>query len=356
MSAPVTEHGVPVALAPRASIRRLTNMLRAPGRRAPTRSLTVGVPASPALSSFSLDNDYFTNSPPETDVRYLFCAPEEYGKEMNFSGSSNRGALPPSIASRKYRRASVDLADCTRVPNRGRSRQDDLDPDWRWGERTKLRPLSPSEWTGHARSASVGTDMTPLDSPPSPSTPRPRSTMHPKPGGDLDASCNNSPSPTRTLSEFADTEPLTKSSRRPRSASDPHSYPGTAFRVPSHAGTQEQPSTPLFSAPRRTPMPEDVYFTAAGRRESRIYIPPRMAPPPISPMRGHHAHSSSDSIFQHPAAWAKQTSRPFETAVESRTTPVEGDNTPVCRREEMWSGEWNRDNIHEVIRELRSLR
>ncbi|KAF8150438.1 hypothetical protein K438DRAFT_1865403, partial [Mycena galopus ATCC 62051] len=112
-------------------------------------------------------------------------------------------------------------------------------------------------------------------------------------------------------------------------------------------------------------MPDDVYFTAAGRRESRIYSAPTYVPP--SPMRRGHAHTSSEPLFpandqRPPSRYDTRnggkkeptSGRPFEDLTRAET-PSEGYSTPVSRKEEMWSGDWNRDDIQDVIRGLRSL-
>lgn len=288
----------------------------------------------------------------------------------------------------------------------------------KWGERAKLQPLSPSEWIGSnvlAKKAFLGgarvspvesenrsplnTSSSSSSSSSSPVTPRPRpisANNHPwaKPGGDLDAVSGSDAIP-----EVPEAELLTEYRRRPRSASEPRSFLASPIETFRHSGTV--PSTPteyiipipdLDSGPKSSQtisppprqsslssqMPDDVYFTAAGRRESRMYISPDAGPnyiPPSSPMRRGHAHSSSVPLAVIPAdpnqkspamryaTWSGSkkeptSGRPFENLMrgEEVVPPVGGDSTPVSRKEEMWSGNWNRDDIQDVIRELRSLK
>ncbi|KAJ6593379.1 hypothetical protein B0H19DRAFT_18879 [Mycena capillaripes] len=286
----------------------------------------------------------------------------------------------------------------------------------RWVERAKLQPLSPSEWIGSNVSAKKmflgvaelspveSENCSPLSSASSPATPRPRPVSEiTKPGGDFDTTLHASRS--HTITEIPESELLTESRQRPRprSASEPRSFLGlgAVIDTPKHAGTV--PSTPtayIFTVPAidsipkpsspkqtisppprqssfpSTPMPEDVYFTAAGRRESRMYISPDAAPNyvpavPLSPpaRRVQHAHSNSEPVLltesspaTRYATWngAKSkreptSGRPFEDATQE-TVPRDGDSTPVARKEELWSGNWNREDIQDVIRELRSLK
>ncbi|KAJ6589965.1 hypothetical protein DFH09DRAFT_219762 [Mycena vulgaris] len=339
--------------------------------------------------------------------------------------------LPPTTPSRKPQRSTVEFADSTWPMDKGYRTQlqriitadkdrgfthtdtSSLRAAGKWGERAKLQPLSPSEWIGSNVQAKKGflgvgqlspvesENRSPLDassSSPSPATPRPRpiseiNRPYSKAGGDLDTPHNGR---SRTISIIPDVELLTEHRRRPRSASEPRSFLGTPLEM-RHTGTV--PSTPtgyihpvsiVDSSPMSTPvqpisppphnpslhspMPEDVYFTAAGRRESRMYISPD-APPdhvPLAPIRG-HAYSSSNPVFptesdtntssstSRYSTWSgskpkESSTRPFADTVTRGATPLSGDNTPVSRKEEMWSGEWNRDDIQDVIRELRSLK
>jgi len=124
--------------------------------------------------------------------------------------------------------------------------------------------------------------------------------------------------------------------------------------------------------PEERPMPEDVYFTAAGRRESRMYISPYAVPDqvPLAPLRRGHSYSSSEPVFpvkldgsSTSGTWAgskirrDSSGRPFEdaTALGPISLPDE-DSTPVLRKEKSWSGKWNRDDIQDVIHELRLLK
>jgi hypothetical protein len=119
-------------------------------------------------------------------------------------------------------------------------------------------------------------------------------------------------------------------------------------------------------------MPDDVYFTAAGRRESRMYISPDAGPNyvPPAPMRRAHAHSNSEPVLlpveldqgapaSRPTTWKGRkeptSGRPFEDRTREETR-ADGDSTPVSRKEDMWSGTWNREDIQDVIRELRELK
>ncbi|KAJ7772034.1 hypothetical protein DFH07DRAFT_803476 [Mycena maculata] len=285
--------------------------------------------------------------------------------------------------------------------------QDGRFPD---SERAKLQPISPSEWIGanvQAKKMFLGAgrlspveseNRSPLDtssSISSPATPRPWSYSvmgHSKPGGDLDTPMYVSRSPT--IAETPDAE-LTEHRRRPRSASEPRSFLVPFIEVPRHAGTvpptpteylvpvaeteSDGPKSFSISAvslpPRKSshhnPMPEDVYFTAAGRRESRIYIPPDAAPNSVSLSPRGHAYSSSDPVFSaelggppaRHATWSgsrkkePSSARPFaDVHLPGMASSADEDNTPVSRKEELWSGEWNRDDIQEVIKELRSLK
>lgn len=284
----------------------------------------------------------------------------------------------------------------------------------KWGERVQLQPLSPSEWIGsnvHAKRVFVGSGVSklspvesenrsPLDgssseSSSSPATPRPRpiseiSRPHSKPGDDLDTPLYTSRS--ETITEVPDPEPLTEYRRRPRSASEPRSFLATPIEARRRAGTvpftpteyilpdvDPDPTSgssqtlhpPPHNSSLRSPMPQDVYFTAAGRRESRMYISPDAAPNHV-PLSPRHAHSNSEPGFPTElanysstsesvryATWngLKKSGRPFEDAIRRGAMLVaDGDSTPVSRKEELWSGEWNRGDIQEVIKELRSLK
>ncbi|KAJ7655725.1 hypothetical protein DFH06DRAFT_1200854 [Mycena polygramma] len=200
------------------------------------------------------------------------------------------------------------------------------------------------------------------------------------------------------MTEIPEFEPLTEHRRRARSLSEPRSFLGSAVELSPHAETV--PSTPteyIFAAddlnsrprssqtisppPRQSSlvpspnirMPEDVYFTAAGRRESRMYISPDAAPNfvpavPQAPMRRGHTHSNSEPVLldrptpaMRHATWsgAKKeptSGRPFEDVLREEASSGEKDNTPVSRKEDMWSGNWNRDDIQDVIQGLRLLK
>ncbi|KAJ7270073.1 hypothetical protein B0H12DRAFT_823776 [Mycena haematopus] len=271
--------------------------------------------------------------------------------------------------------------------------------------RTKLQPLSPSEWLGskvQAETAFGGVSpRSPLESgnrrpfpaslSSSPATPRPSETnpLYAKlEGSDLDIPRRR----RHTTPEIPDSELLTETRRRPRSASEPRSFlsMGSAMRhtgtvastlteyilsIPPELDTGPKSSQTILPPPRQSSlpspvtMPDDVYFTAAGRRESRMYYRPDIAPNYVSasPMRRGHTHSSSEPVLsqvdadQRPlsryATWTRKKSdptsgRPFEDLIRA-ATPVGGDSTPVSSD---WSGNWNRDDIQDVIRELRSLK
>ncbi|KAJ7496823.1 hypothetical protein FB451DRAFT_204251 [Mycena latifolia] len=341
----------------------------------------------------------------------------------------------PILPSRKSHRSSLEFASPTRIMNRGYRTPPPsqriiiadkaggfIDTDTsslraagKWGERAKLQPLSPSEWIGsnvHAKKMFLGVsplspveteNRSPLDassSSSSPATPRPRpiseiNGSYSKPGGDRDTPLQSSRS--HPITEVPDLELLTEYRRRPRSASEPRSFLGTPLEVARHAGTvpstpteyilrmpdaepgpMSTSSQPMAPPPRNSslasPMPKDVYFTAAGRRESRMYISPDAAPDrvPLSPMHRGHAYSSSEPVFPTEpdngsstptryGPWSgskprEPSGRPFEDAVARGVSPSDGDSTPVLRKEELWSGEWNRDDIQDVIKELRSLK
>ncbi|KAJ7188789.1 hypothetical protein C8R46DRAFT_30146 [Mycena filopes] len=289
----------------------------------------------------------------------------------------------------------------------------DLRTTGKWAERGTLRPLSPSEWIGAnvlAKKAFIGsTPVSPVESEnlsplvaasspstSSPATPRPLSVYANMKPGDLDPPLHTSHS--YTLPEHRETTTLlTEHRRRPRSASEPRSFLRSPITLPRHHGTV--PSTPteyilavpaldsgprssastvtILPPPRRSslpspsPMPDDVYFTAAGRPESRMYISPDAAPnylPPASaaaPTRARHAHTNSEPMLfadasapmasRHFPQKSEPSGRPFEDST-SRTDNKEGGSTPVARKEDMWSGNWNREDIQDVIRALRSLK
>ncbi|KAJ7169163.1 hypothetical protein C8R43DRAFT_1121049 [Mycena crocata] len=390
---------------------------------------SLGSPTSSTFSASASEGHGDTVAP----ARY--ATPE---LELDNVPAELKRAVPPSSrtmssSSRESQASPVEMTDHTWAANRGyRIRPQRIiiaDMDDRFndsetislhtGERGKLQPLSPSEWIGsnvHAKRAAFlnVSQLSPVESESrspsdassssaSPATPRPRprpvsesNRLYLKPGGDLDTPLCTSRS--ETIPEGADPELLTEHRRRHRSASEPRSFLGTPVDVRRHAGTE--PSTPTeyivtvpdvdsgpkssssqtISPPPRqsslnSPMPDDVYFTAAGRRESRMYISPDTAHNhfPVSPMQRGHAYSSSDPVLPVDlqsytsarfATWSgnkkrepTSSGRPFEDPPTRGTTPSsDGDSTPVSRREDLWSGEWNRDDIQDVIRELRSLK
>ncbi|KAJ7503060.1 hypothetical protein B0H11DRAFT_2223157 [Mycena galericulata] len=380
---------------------------------------------SPTFSTFSASEERGSNHTSLIPVKH----PVQYASS---DLTSDRGELdtlaaaPSPVALRKARRSSVDLGDYTRAVNKAHRirpprilisdkdggflevENSDIASAGQWSERAKLQPLSPSEWIGANVQAKkvLGLDQaspigsenrSPLDAPSSsssPVTPRPRphsvfNRPFSKQGGGLTIS-------PYTITECSELEPLTEQHRRTRSVSEPRSFLGTTTQDDvRHAGTV--PATPteyifpvrdvgigleftssptIFPPPRnssfRSAMPEDVYYTAAGRRESRIYITPDAAPNsvPFSPVRG-HAYSSSDPVFHVPlnaqsssgrfatrnSSKRKEASsaRPFEDVSSPGAIP-DGGSTPVLRKEEDWAGEWNRDDIRDVIRELRYLK
>ncbi|KAF7297958.1 hypothetical protein HMN09_01016700 [Mycena chlorophos] len=183
---------------------------------------------------------------------------------------------------------------------------------------------------------------------------------------------------------YASTAPATPTSgfiitEKSASASLPPPLPPASTSTPSRRSSMNSPS-PSPNTPR--PPSDDVYFTAAGRRESRLYANangPNMDPP----TRPVHTHSNSEPkippatppVDQDPTRYATWNSyrkraatvttgnrpaaaRPFEDSVQGDADVMYlyTDNTPVSRKEQMWSGEWNRGSIHEVIQELRELR
>lgn len=275
-----------------------------------------------------------------------------------------------------------------------------------WAERGKLQPLSPSEWIGAnvlAKKAFLGVTHSAMDSenrrpsaasscPSSPVTPRPlpiSAYANLKPGWDLDPPLRTGLSDT---TEYRVPAVLTSYHRRPRSASEPRSFlrpridesrhPGTVPSTPTQyilavpaldSGLKSSassvtivPSPRRSSLPRPNAMPDDVYFTAAGRRESRMYISPDAAPNyvPVAPIRPRHAHTNSEPVLSsgepgghHISHKSEPSGRPFEDYVARRdSSDNTGESTPVSRKEELWSGNWNREDIQDVIRELRSLK
>lgn len=87
-------------------------------------------------------------------------------------------------------------------------------------------------------------------------------------------------------------------------------------------------------------------------------------------MRRAHAHSNSEPVLlpveldqgapaSRPTTWKWRneptSGRPFEDRTREETR-ADGDSTPVSRKEDMWSGTWNREDIQDVIRELRELK
>ncbi|KAJ7189541.1 hypothetical protein GGX14DRAFT_484684 [Mycena pura] len=163
-------------------------------------------------------------------------------------------------------------------------------------------------------------DMNATSSVSSPDTARPRPTfeMHcPYPHFDT---LNTIPNATNSEPLISGSELLNKDHRRrPRSVSEPRSFLGVPRQMPRRADTV--PSTPteyILTVPtaldsdsgpktsssqstispppprhsNNTPMPEDVYFTAAGRRESRMYFSPDSLP-----RRGHSYSNSEPGAF-----------------------------------------------------------
>nr|GAT56201.1 predicted protein [Mycena chlorophos] len=200
----------------------------------------------------------------------------------------------------------------------------------------------------------------------------------------------NGPAPPHHA--YASTAPATPTSgfiitNPEKSASLPPLPPAsTSTSTPSRRSSMNSPSpSPSPNTPRPTPS-DDVYFTAAGRRESRLYanangLNMNMDPPTLT--RPVHTHSNSEPkippatstatppVDQDPTRYATWNSyrkraatvtarpaRPFEDSVQGDADVMYlyTDNTPVSRKEQMWSGEWNRGSIHEVIQELRELR
>ncbi|KAJ7029995.1 hypothetical protein C8F04DRAFT_1114976, partial [Mycena alexandri] len=332
------------------------------------------------------------------------------------------GLVSPAEQDRKSKRVSADYAwAMNRAPgarprpiiitDQGDSYIDDDAASLRragnWTERGKLEPLSPSEWIGGnilAKKAFLGVTLSTMDSenrrplaascPSSPVTPRPRPVSvyaNLKPGWDLDPPLLTSGS--HTTLEYREPALLTGYHRRPRSASEPRSFLRPRIDVSQHTGTVPStlteyilpvpaleaspkssassvtilPSPRRSSLPRPKPMQDDVYFTAAGRPESRMYISADAAPNyvPVAPIRPRHAHTNSESVLSsgestgghHFPHKSEPSGRPFENYVAWRDTSdsPDGVNTPVSRKEEMWSGNWNREDIQDVIRELRSL-
>ncbi|KAJ7655384.1 hypothetical protein B0H17DRAFT_378063 [Mycena rosella] len=389
--------------------------------------------ASPTLSTFSASpseghGDSFAYGGPGRKANNPF---DYAGFDDDRAELTSSPELPsPLVPTPTSQWSALEFTDPTRIVNKGyrtwpelviangeggfiNSDTSSLRVGGRWGERAKLQPLSPSEWLGsnvRARKVSLGVgQLSPIESenrspllvsasPSSPSTPRPRPVSeiaYSRSGVDLDTLLHSTRS--HTITEVPDLDLLTEHRRRPRSASEPRSFLGTPLEGGRHAGTvpsaptqyifkvpdtdsgpmssPSQPppqsiSPPLPKSPFVNRMPEDVYFTAAGRRESRMYISPDAAPDRAP--RG-HAYSNSEPIlptesnndFSPPARYAtwkgskqgEPSGRPFEDSILRETPPSsDGESTPVLRKEESWSGEWNRDDIQDVIRELRSLK
>ncbi|KAK7057646.1 hypothetical protein R3P38DRAFT_1182376 [Favolaschia claudopus] len=272
-------------------------------------------------------------------------------------------------------------------------------------EPPKSPPLSPSEWIGTNKTKNrvLSVPPEPNDSPltassgSSPDTPRP----HLLPDNDQMKRGDNLDFESPNLKSLAIPSRIERTRRRPRSASEPRLLL-SSLEMSRHAGTV--PSTPtdssytlfvppdLNSGPSSshtiTPptrqsslpiplltMPDDVYFTAAGRRDSRLYLNSTLTSTsndvPPSPMRRGHTYSNSeplpdDSSILAPASqyafWTGRkhseptSARPFENMTQLIEPAEEGDSTPVARKEVLWSGNWNRDDIQDVIRQLRSLR
>lgn len=123
----------------------------------------------------------------------------------------------------------------------GRSIDDDtpspsLPTAEKWGERAKLQPLSPSQWIGSnvraktvlgelspsALESASGSVLTTSSSSSSPATPRPRPVSeinHPSPKPEVDLG-----KPSQRITELQESELLTETRRRPRSASEPRSF------------------------------------------------------------------------------------------------------------------------------------
>ncbi|KAJ7099508.1 hypothetical protein B0H15DRAFT_549610 [Mycena belliarum] len=454
--------GSPVAPTRATSLRKLANILRTSRRVHSQPSLTIPQPAtngpsppsSPSLYTLSSDGDSqplvsptlstFSSSASEGHGDYLarreFGGTSKYPLEYATPDSDDDRETDlifscPGISHGRYQRSSPsdeyttligesregsrtqppDQCICADEDGRLISDTSSLRAAGKRGERTKLQLLTPSEWIGSnvqpkttfLRAAPLFQveyeDRSPTSDLPSPITPRPRPTSeihrsYTKPG-DLDTPLPHSRS--RPITELPELELLTDSRRRPRSASEPRSFPGTPFNVSRHARSVSSTPTeyilpvpcadaaPMSSFPQPTssspgssqpssiapsnwntsplsPEPEDVYFTAAGRRESRIYINPGAAPyrVPMSSMRG-HAHSNSEPIlFSDDSSTSLrcgtrskwQSGQPFEDSVMQGAAFFSGDNTPVARKEDLWSGEWNRDDIQDVIKQLRSLK
>ncbi|KAJ7125201.1 hypothetical protein C8R44DRAFT_734488 [Mycena epipterygia] len=386
----------------------------------PLVSPTISTPAS---SAFEGHGDGRTHGAVKHTIDYAMSELDNDRAEPSSPVSS------PNIFSRKSQRSPVDSAGY-RLNRRYSIRpqriiiadKDDgfidnetssLRSAGKWGERVQLRSLSPSEWIGsnvHAKRVFMGVselspvepeNRSPLDgssseSSSSPATPRPQpiseiNRPHSKPGDTLDTPLYTSRS--ETITEVPDPEPLTEYRRRPRSASEPRSFLATPIMARRRTGTVPftpteyilpapdvdpdptpdslQTLSPPHNSSLHSPMPEDVYFTAAGRRESRMYISPDAAPNHV-PLSPRHAHSNSDPGFPTElgnysstsesvryATWngLKKSGRPFEDAIRrGAMLMADGDSTPVSRKEELWSGEWNRGDIQEVIKELRSLK
>ncbi|KAF7296040.1 hypothetical protein MKEN_01419000 [Mycena kentingensis (nom. inval.)] len=158
--------------------------------------------------------------------------------------------------------------------------------------------------------------------------------------------------------------------RSPPSIRGPSFAPSPA---PSIASSRRSSMTVNNPSPT-TPKPAE---DASARRESRIYITPDAG---AFTNRG-HTHSNSEPTLPTPlsetdpasgslryATWnsyrkrnraATTSAKPFDDATLNEAeegTKAAGDSTPVLRKEQMWTGEWNRDNIQDVIHGLRSLR
>ncbi|KAJ6497546.1 hypothetical protein C8R45DRAFT_1093910 [Mycena sanguinolenta] len=406
--------GSPVSPARTTGIRTLTKLLRPTRvRRVATQPASFSIPganietrspsSSPSLYSLSSDSDSRSNLLSASDRPLLSPT------SSIMSSSTSEGHGIDSTVKHRNDYSASDLDDATEPsspgspddyswamnraylvrPQRIITDEDDgtMDHDdtsiLKRTEPAKLQVLSPAEWlgsNGHAK-AVFGSSSS------SPATPRPRSVSEINrlyASSDLDVPRRRS----HTTTGLSDSE-LTETWRRPRSASEPRSFLGSAkwhagpvsstpteyiLTIPPELDTGPNSAQTILPPPRQSSlpspitMPDDVYFTAAGRRESRMYIrPDGPSYVPASPMRRGHAHSNSVPLLppadadQRPlaryASWTGKkreptSGRPFEDLVRA-VTPPDGDHTPIPSD---WSGNWNRDDIQDVIRQLRLLK